>query len=253
MKQILLVILFVLTASGCVGTSAVMINSSRTYPPTDNITILFKEPDQAYEIIAIIEGNGTVFNNQSQILKEMQVKAQKIGAHAIIPLTADTQYIPDKYIQNIDGSPLLLPGGNKITMKAVAIRYKFAQTKSTKSQHKGTVLPQNPYRVHRKISAWGLASTALTTMAGSLAMEDEFYKTTIIPIIGPFVTIVRVENDPNAYYHPGGKPLLIASGVVQTGFLIYFIASWAGEQTYNAKFSILPASHLVGVTMRYRF
>ncbi|MYC15695.1 MAG: hypothetical protein F4Y39_18375 [Gemmatimonadetes bacterium] len=124
MKQILLSVLFILAASGCVGTSAVMINSSRTYPPTDNITILFKEPDRTYEIIAIIEGNGTVFNNQSQVLKEMQVKAQKIGAHAIIPLTTDSQYVPDKYIQNIDGSPLLIPGGNKITMKAVAIRYK---------------------------------------------------------------------------------------------------------------------------------
>ena len=111
----------------------------------------------------------------------------------------------------------------------------------------------NPYTVHRQIACWGLVSTMAATLVGSLAMNDEFFATTIIPVVGPFVTIVRVENDPNSSYLPGGKPLLIASGVAQTGFLIYFVASWAGGKSYNAKFSVLPSSHLVGVTMRYRF
>jgi hypothetical protein len=111
----------------------------------------------------------------------------------------------------------------------------------------------NPYTVHKKIASWGLASTMAATLVGSLAMNDDYFATTVIPIVGPFVTMVRIESDPNSSYLPGGKPLLIASGVAQTGFLIYFIASWAGENSYNAKFSVLPSSHSVGIEMRYYF
>ena len=35
------------------------------------------------------------------------------------------------------------------------------------------------------------------------------------------------------------KPLLIVSGVAQIGFLVYFISTWAGEQSYNAEFSVI--------------
>ena len=76
----------------------------------------------------------------------------------------------------------------------------------------------NPYTVHKKIASWGLASTMAATLVGSLAMNDEYFATTVIPVVGPFVTIVRIESDPNSTYLPGGKPLLIASGVTQTGF-----------------------------------
>lgn len=111
----------------------------------------------------------------------------------------------------------------------------------------------NPYTVHKKIASWGLASTMAATLIGSLAMNDDYFATTVIPVVGPFVTIVRIESNPNDSYLPGGKPLLIASGIAQTGFLIYFIASWAGKNSYNAKFSVLPSSHSVGIEMRYRF
>lgn len=111
----------------------------------------------------------------------------------------------------------------------------------------------NPYTVHKKIARWGLASTMAATLVGSLAMDDEYFATTVIPVVGPFITIVRIESDPYSTYLPGGKPLLIASGVAQTGFLIYYIVSWAGEKSYNAKFSVLPSPNSVGVVMRYRF
>lgn len=84
----------------------------------------------------------------------------------------------------------------------------------------------NPYTTHRKISAWGLASSMAITMVGSLAMEDAYFATTVLPVVGPFITVVRIENTPGVYYRPGGKPLLIASGIMQTAFLVYFVAAW---------------------------
>ena len=50
------ILMIMFAASGCVSTDAVMMNSSRTYPPTDNVAILLEEPDRNYEIIAIGEG-----------------------------------------------------------------------------------------------------------------------------------------------------------------------------------------------------
>ena len=70
-------------------------------------------------------------------------------------------------------------------------------------------------------------------------MNDGFFGTTAIPVVGPFITMTRVERDPNSYYLPSGKRLLIASGVAQIGFLVYFISTWAGEQSYNAEFSVI--------------
>lgn len=125
--------------------------------------------------------------------------------------------------------------------------------KSTETQRKVTIRPFNSYTLHRQISQWGLALTWASTAVGALAMNDDFVGTTAIPVVGPFVTVVRIEDDPNAYYRPGGKPLLISSGVVQTGFLIYFVASWASEKSYNSKISVLPSSRLKGASIRYNF
>lgn len=112
---------------------------------------------------------------------------------------------------------------------------------------------QNSYAMHRNIARWGFASTLTATFVGSLAMNDAFFATTVIPVVGPFITITRIEDDPDANYLPGAKPLLIASGVAQTGFLIYYLASLVGEKSHNERISLLPSSDLAGITMQFRF
>ncbi len=109
--------------SACVNTDAVLLDPSQTYQPTESVQILFVEPTEPYEIIAIVEGNGSIFNNQSQVLKKIRKKAQKIGAHAIILLSTDSEYVAPTTVTNFDGSSLTVPGGKKLTMKAVAIRF----------------------------------------------------------------------------------------------------------------------------------
>ncbi len=76
-------------------------------------------------MIAIIEGNGSQYNKQSQVFKAMQKRARKIGAHAIIPISTDTEYVPTTTHANpVAGSPpITIMGGNKIIMKAAAIRF----------------------------------------------------------------------------------------------------------------------------------
>ena len=118
----------------------------------------------------------------------------------------------------------------------------------------------NPWTIHRKVSAIGLAGSMAATFVGALAMGDEFFATTVIPVVGPFVTIARIENDPNSEYLPGGKQLLTASGIVQSTFLVYFVTSLIGESNYRGKYlssnvSVAPiyASKGIGVSMNVRF
>lgn len=118
----------------------------------------------------------------------------------------------------------------------------------------------NPWTIHRKISAVGLAGSIGATLVGSLAMGDEYFATTVIPVVGPFITITRIENDPNAYYLSGGKQLLIASGIIQSAFLVYFVTSLIGESNYEGKYlssniSVLPTHTLkgFGISMNIAF
>lgn len=117
----------------------------------------------------------------------------------------------------------------------------------------------NAGTIHKKVAQYGLAGSMAATFVGSLAMDDEFFETTVIPVVGPFVTMVRVESDPDIFYRPGGRPLLIASGVTQSAFLTYLVVAWIGETSYEAQhqsgLSVIPASSRggTGVSLRYRF
>ena len=107
---------------GCAASSVVMLDS-RKFEPSDSVEILFEEPqDRKFEVIAIVEGNGSIYNTYPEVLKKAKEKAQQIGAHAIIPLPQENHYVP--YTSHMIGqTPITMPGGNKITVKTIAIRY----------------------------------------------------------------------------------------------------------------------------------
>jgi len=196
-------------------------------------------------------------------LSSAEVNAQEVPIHVLYLKNGSiirgtiVEVVPNKFVKIRTGDGSLFVFEIEQVLKVTKARDNSSSTRRPseqnwrrQSQSNGF---SNPYTVHKKIAQWGLASTIAATFIGSLAMGDDYFATTIIPVVGPFVTMARIESNPNDSYLPGGKPLLIASGVAQTGFLIYFIASWVGENSYNAKFSILPASHPIGLSVRYRF
>jgi len=111
------------------------------------------------------------------------------------------------------------------------------------------------WETHKDIGGWGLLAAWGATVAGSAAMGDGYFGTTAIPIVGPLVTISRVESDPNAEYLSGGKGLLIASCVVQVGLATYFIVSWAKDSNSrkSKSLSVHPSSKHVGVSVTFSF
>ena len=102
-----------------------MLDESKEYESTDNVLLLFEEPEEDFIVIAIIEGHGSQYNTDSQVLKSIRKSARKIGAHAIIPLATDKSYVPPTTHANpVAGSPpITIAGGDKITTRAAAIRF----------------------------------------------------------------------------------------------------------------------------------
>ena len=120
-----LILVIMLAVLGC-GVHAVVVpidSGKAAYEPTDNVTILFEEPNHSYEAIALIEGNGGRIYSQARILQALQAKAQAIGAHAIITVATDSEYVPTFRMTNVDGSLLTIPGGHNKSAKVLAIRY----------------------------------------------------------------------------------------------------------------------------------
>ena len=118
-------IIIVYFVSGCAGADVMLMDPSRDYAPTDNVLLLFDEPENEYEIIAVIEAKATQYNSESDAVKAARKEARKIGAHAIIPLTTEKKEVQSETMPNpVAGSPpIYIAGGTQITMKFAAIRY----------------------------------------------------------------------------------------------------------------------------------
>jgi hypothetical protein len=116
-------------------------------------------------------------------------------------------------------------------------------------------IPVNPFPAHKKISGIGLASTWALTALVSAMMEDDMIGTTILPVMGPWVTMARTEGNPLYRYHVGAKQLLVASGLLQGGFLVYFLTSYVRGKSFSSGFTVSPMlnSRGSGIALKYRF
>jgi len=157
-----------------------------------------------------------------------------------------TRIIPDSIIniKTNDGSLFVYPFSEVLKIESEAPPPK---TLNQKADNK------NPYRLHKRVSLIGLAGSYTATVIGALAVGDETIGTTVIPVVGPWVSLVIIENDPEYYYLPGGQGLLIAAGIVQDCFLIYYLTALIKDHSYKRKLAVYPSTKMLGVTLTYRF
>ncbi len=115
----------------------------------------------------------------------------------------------------------------------------------------------NPYKykTQKNIGSLGLAAAIGLTYIGSLAMGDEMFDSTVLPLVGPFVTISRIEKDPYSDYLPGGKELLLTSGILQVSFFSYWVYYLVKDSDYKSKhrLSVIPNVNNIGFTFSYNF
>ncbi len=104
-------------------TTAVMLNNSTTYSPTDNIEILMKPPQKPYIEMASMESPEGF--NIPDLLVEMKEKAKQLGADAILYINESIRHHPISATYNsIIGGYKSMEGVTYIRVKVVAIKYK---------------------------------------------------------------------------------------------------------------------------------
>jgi len=100
-------------------------------------------------------------------------------------------------------------------------------------QYYTTFKYNNPFNIHKKIGGYGLLTSWGLTVFGALAVNDQTIATTMIPIVGPFVSIWVVEKRDDLYFIEDGKELLTTAGKVQSGFALYYLLSAIGYELWN--------------------
>lgn len=102
-----------------------------------------------------------------------------------------------------------------------ALRRSLLSGSSTSAENNSEL---NRIRKQRLLSGLGLAVSWVGTVAVDLFVWDPYLLTTMIPVVGPWITLARMaSNDDEGW--PGAKALLVISGILQTGFATYFIIS----------------------------
>lgn len=109
---------------GCVQTDSVLLRQGDQFSPSNGVELLLSEEDarEDLEPIAVIEADGSRYNDRTDLLKALREEAQSIGAHAVYVISSEEQYVPTVYTQNVDGSLLTIPGGYESSMLGIALR-----------------------------------------------------------------------------------------------------------------------------------
>ncbi len=121
-RTVLLLVALALT--GCTTTSAVMLESGVTYPPTQNVQIITQVPSRPFKQIAMLEARGPVNTPVTSLLESMRQKAAAIGADAVIPTQdASTQLQLDLIYNPWLGGYQTFGGGTIPIIRGVAIKF----------------------------------------------------------------------------------------------------------------------------------
>lgn len=110
--------------SGCAQTSAVMLDSRKSYAPTSAVEILIEKPQRNHVVIAMLEATGPVGTPLTQLIESMRLKAQAVGADAVIPTENASRNVPQGIIFNQWlGGYQTIGGGNLPIIRGIAIKY----------------------------------------------------------------------------------------------------------------------------------
>lgn len=111
---------------------------------------------------------------------------------------------------------------------------------------------RNPIRTHRLISGLGLAVIWTATVIVDLMYDDGYREFTLIPVIGPFITIGIIESKGEEYW-PGAKGLLILSGLAQSIFATYFVISLTSRPKPRKKITAVIYPTLNSINLKILF
>ncbi|MDZ7693968.1 MAG: hypothetical protein U5K69_23095 [Balneolaceae bacterium] len=95
-KTVVVLIIACLLSTACLNTDALLLDQNASYEPAGGTELLLskEQAKEGLEVIAIIEANGSISNNRTQVMEALREKStREIGAHAVYVVTANDQYI----------------------------------------------------------------------------------------------------------------------------------------------------------------
>lgn len=104
----------------------------------------------------------------------------------------------------------------------------------------------------RPISGLLLASSWAATVVVDFIVWDVYRSTTVIPVVGPWITLARMASNHDSGW-PGAKALLILSGVAQTGLATYFIISLTRHPKPRETKSVAISASFNMINLRIQF
>jgi hypothetical protein len=110
----------------------------------------------------------------------------------------------------------------------------------------------NRIRKQRLVSGLGLAVSWAGTVFVDLLRYDGYRSTTLIPVVGPWITLARMGSNHDPGW-PGAKALLVLSGIAQTGFATYFIISLTRHPRPKETKAVALSAGFNAVSLRIQF
>lgn len=140
------IILVATCIAGCAGADVMLLDPSKSYPPTEHVQLLFDKPKRPYDVIAVIEAKGSQYNNESQTVRAAQNRAARIGAHAIILISNESEHVSPQVVPNpvLGSPPIYIMGGNRVTLKFAAIRFPENINKKISSSSQRQAMKEKP-------------------------------------------------------------------------------------------------------------
>lgn len=150
MRTLLVCLVLAVVLSGCasVSTHVAVLDPSRRFEPTQNVIVLLRPPERPFVEIAKLESRGAIGEPETALIEDAREKAKALGAHALVTLETLTHYQPpiavwepwppgypwyrDRFSRMHFwpygpgfpfGEERVLPGGNVLTLRSVAIRF----------------------------------------------------------------------------------------------------------------------------------
>lgn len=113
--------------SGCASSGQLPVQTisktSRQYPTTPYVSVLYSKPDRAYKVIAILKAHAQPGVSGAQIIGALSSKARQIGANALIVRDESTQGSAQLHFSPSGGNYKLSQGGGTPVFSAQAIRW----------------------------------------------------------------------------------------------------------------------------------
>jgi hypothetical protein len=111
---------------------------------------------------------------------------------------------------------------------------------------------RNHIKTQRLVSGLGLAISYIGTVVVDLLFDDGYRRYTLIPVVGPWITLAKMARNHDPGW-PGAKPLLVLSGLVQTGFATYFIISLTRHSKPRETKNVAIGANFNSINLRIQF